>query len=73
MLTLFTALVPVFTLFSLGQSPTRPGGGGATPTMKIHKRSILYRSVSEPNQSKLNETKPNETKKKNTISEKPKV
>ena len=30
---------PAFTLFLIGQSPTKPGGGGATPTMKIHKAS----------------------------------
>ena len=64
--TLFTAFNSVITLFPIGQSPTKPGGGGATPTMETHKRSILYRSVSEPNQSKRNE-------KEERVKQKPKV
>ena len=61
MLTLFTALIPGFTLFPVGQSPTRPGGGGATPTLKIH-------DVSNSTPVR-NQTNPNRTKKKTVSSE----
>ena len=65
-----TAFIPAFTLFCVGQSPTRPGCGGATPTLKTHNAfySASVRIRTKPNQSKLNETKPNETKKKNASS-----
>ncbi len=66
--TLFTEFIPGFTLFPVGQSPTRPGGGGATPTMKTHNE--IY-SAPGRIQTKPNETKQNETKKKNAISGKP--
>ena len=73
-LTLFTALVPVFTLFPLGQSPTKPGGGGATPTLKIHdafySTSVHMRNEAEPNQTNPSQTK---AKKKTATNEKPKV
>ena len=32
-------VIPVFTLFPVGQSPIKPGGGGATPSLKIHDAS----------------------------------
>ena len=32
-------IIPTFTLFPIGRSPTRPGGGGATPTLKTHEAS----------------------------------
>ena len=57
---LFTAFIPVFTLFPVGQSPTKPGGGGATPTLKTHDEAY-----STPGRI--------QTKKKNVISGKPKA
>ena len=66
--TLFTAFNSVITLFPIGQSPTKPGGGGATPTLKTHNASystpIHMRNEAEPNQSKPNE-KENRHKRKN--------
>ena len=50
--TLFTALVPTFTLFPIGRSPTKPGGGGATPAMKTH--GVLFYTGPRPNQAKPN-------------------
>ena len=67
-LTLFTALVPVFTLFPLGQSPTKPGGWGATPTLKTH--GVLFYTGPRPNQAKPSQTKPNQTKRNETASSK---
>ena len=55
----------------VGQSPTRPGGGGATPTLKIH--GVLFYTGPCPNQTERIETKQNETKKKTVSSEKPKA
>ena len=54
--TMPTALIPVFPLFPVGQSPTKPGGGGTTPTLKIH-------DVSNSTPGRI-QTNPNKTKRK---------
>ncbi|MDD3585676.1 MAG: hypothetical protein PHQ75_00720, partial [Thermoguttaceae bacterium] len=52
--------------FSVGQCPTKPGGGGATPTMKTHDEacSTPVHNQTNPNETKPNQTKQNKTKRK---------
>ena len=61
-------IILTFTLFPIGQSPLKPGGGGATHTMKTHDVS---NSTPGRIQTKPNESKPNE--KENHDNRKPKV
>ncbi len=61
---------PPLTLFPIGRNPTRPGGGGATPTLKTHDEAY---STPGRIQTERNLSKPNETKKKTVSSEKLKV
>ena len=57
-------VIPAFPLFPLGQSPIRPGDGGATPTLKIH-------DVSNSTPRRI-QTNPNKTKQKLRQTEKQK-